>query len=94
MAFTSKDVVKFAKLARIHIPEDQREQMAKDMGGIFDWIAQIAEVDTKGIEPLVTFGDKMPLSADIVSDGNKREDILKNAPDAYMDFFAVPKVIE
>lgn len=92
--FTETDVIKFAKLARIRMQPDQLQQMATDMSGIFGWIEQIQSVNTDGVEPLVTFGDHMPLSADIVSDGNKRDDILKNAPDSYMGFFAVPKVIE
>ena len=34
------------------------------------------------------------LRDDVVDDGNVRDDILKNAPDAQHGFFAVPKVIE
>jgi len=31
---------------------------------------------------------------DIVTDGNRRDDILSNAPNAREGFFAVPKVVE
>lgn len=92
--FTEKDVVRYSKLARIRIEPEHMAKMAEDMSGIFGWIEQIQKVDTKGVEPLVTFGGQMPLSQDQVSDGGKRDEILKNAPDAYMGFFAVPKVIE
>ena len=34
------------------------------------------------------------LREDVVDDGDCRDDILKNAPDAQHGFFAVPKVIE
>ena len=34
------------------------------------------------------------LRDDVVNDGNVRDDVLKNAPDAQHGFFAVPKVIE
>ena len=54
-----------------------------------------AEVDTDGVEPLTAVIDnKLRLRDDVVDDGNVRDDILKNAPDAQHGFFAVPKVIE
>jgi aspartyl-tRNA(Asn)/glutamyl-tRNA(Gln) amidotransferase subunit C len=37
---------------------------------------------------------KLRLRDDAVTDGDKREEILANAPDAEHGFFAVPKVIE
>jgi len=37
---------------------------------------------------------KLRLRDDVVNDGNKRDDILANAPEAEHGFFAVPKVIE
>lgn len=92
--FSEKDVERYAKLARIRIEADQKPGMAKDMGGIFDWIEQIRKVHTEGVEPLITFGEFMPLNPDKVADGDRRDDILQNAPDSYMGFFAVPKVIE
>ena len=92
--FTEQDVVRFAKLARIRLEKQQIPALANDMSGIFDWIEQIQSVNTDGIEPLITFGDQMPVSADVVSDGHKQAEIIENAPDAYMGFFAVPKVIE
>jgi len=37
---------------------------------------------------------KLRLRDDAITDGDIREDILSNAPDAEHGFFAVPKVIE
>ena len=36
----------------------------------------------------------MPMRDDVVTDGNKRDDIIANAPEKAQGFFAVPKVIE
>jgi aspartyl-tRNA(Asn)/glutamyl-tRNA(Gln) amidotransferase subunit C len=36
----------------------------------------------------------MPMRADVITDGGRREDILANAPEKAQGFFAVPKVIE
>ncbi|TAH33039.1 MAG: Asp-tRNA(Asn)/Glu-tRNA(Gln) amidotransferase subunit GatC [Alphaproteobacteria bacterium] len=92
--FTEKDVIKYAKLARIRVEPDQLASYANDMSGIFSWIEQIQSINTDGIEPLITFGDQMPMQPDIVSDGHKQKEVLSNAPDSYMGFYAVPKVIE
>ncbi len=52
-------------------------------------------MDTDGVEPLTAVIDnQLRLRDDVVNDGNCRDDILKNAPDAQHGFFAVPKVIE
>ncbi len=92
--FTEADVLKYAKLARIRVEPDQLSAFAQDMSGIFDWIEQIQAVNTDGVEPLVTIGEQMPMQEDKISDGHKQSDVLSNAPDSYMGFYAVPKVIE
>jgi aspartyl-tRNA(Asn)/glutamyl-tRNA(Gln) amidotransferase subunit C len=52
-------------------------------------------VNTDGVEPLATVIDqKLRLRDDIVNDGNIRDEVLANAPEAQHGFFAVPKVIE
>jgi aspartyl-tRNA(Asn)/glutamyl-tRNA(Gln) amidotransferase subunit C len=37
---------------------------------------------------------RLPMREDEVTDGNRREEVLKNAPQAARGFFAVPKVVE
>jgi aspartyl-tRNA(Asn)/glutamyl-tRNA(Gln) amidotransferase subunit C len=39
-------------------------------------------------------GHSLPLRADAVTDGNKVDDILANAPEQASGFFVVPKVVE
>ena len=54
-----------------------------------------AEVDTDGVEPLTAvIENHLRLRDDVVNDGDVRDAVLKNAPDAQHGFFAVPKVIE
>jgi aspartyl-tRNA(Asn)/glutamyl-tRNA(Gln) amidotransferase subunit C len=36
----------------------------------------------------------LKMREDVVTDGNRREDVLANAPAAREGFFAVPKVVE
>ena len=52
-------------------------------------------MNTDGVEPLTAVIDqKLRLREDVVNDGNIRDEILANAPEAHHGFFAVPKVIE
>jgi len=52
-------------------------------------------VNTDGVEPLTAVIDqKLRLREDEVNDGNIRDEVLADAPEAQHGFFAVPKVIE
>ena len=58
-------------------------------------IEELGEVDTSAVEPLASVtGHSLPLRADKVTDGNKVDDILANAPEQASGFFVVPKVVE
>jgi aspartyl-tRNA(Asn)/glutamyl-tRNA(Gln) amidotransferase subunit C len=95
MSVTNEQVRHIAKLARIAMSEDEIERLVPELNNILGWVEQLGEVNTDGIEPLATVIDqKLRLRDDIVNDGNVRDDVLANAPEAQHGFFAVPKVIE
>ena len=92
----NKDTVKkIGRLARLHIPEEQKEKIASELNTILNWIEELNEVDTTGVQPLFSVtGHTLPQRTDVVSDGDKVEDILANAPEQASGFFVVPKVVE
>ena len=95
MAIDAATVKKVANLARIRVPADRHESMAQALTGIMAWIEQLAEVDTDGVEPMTSVVDaKLPLRADVVTEGGYPDKILANAPKAIGAFFVVPKVVE
>jgi aspartyl-tRNA(Asn)/glutamyl-tRNA(Gln) amidotransferase subunit C len=95
MSVSSEQVRHIAKLARIAMSDEEIERLVPELNNILGWIEQLGEVDTDGVEPLTAVIDqKLRLRDDVVTDGNIRDDILANAPDAQHGFFAVPKVIE
>ncbi len=95
MALDKATVARIAALARIKVPEGEQEHLAHELSNILDWIAQLNEVPTDGIEPMASVADmRLPEREDIVTDGNIRERILANAPQAQKGFFVVPKVVE
>lgn len=95
MSVSSEQVRHIAKLARIAMSEEELEKLVPELNNILGWVEQLGEVDTDGVEPLTAVIDqKLRLRDDVVNDGNIRDDILANAPEAQHGFFAVPKVIE
>ena len=95
MSVSPEQVRHIAKLARIAMSDDELERLVPELNAIIGWVEQLGEVDTDGVEPLTAvIGQQLRLRDDVVTDGDIREDVLANAPDAQHGFFAVPKVIE
>ena len=95
MPLDSATVARIATLARIHVPDTDREPLAEELTGILDWIEQLAEVDTDDVEPMRSvMGIERPWREDKVTEEGRREDVLANAPATQDGCFVVPKVIE
>jgi aspartyl-tRNA(Asn)/glutamyl-tRNA(Gln) amidotransferase subunit C len=95
MAIDAATVRKVARLARIAEPEARLEPLAQELNGIIQWIEQLAEVDTDGVEPLTSVVHAvLPLRDDAVTDGGDVARVLANAPKSADGFFVVPKVVE
>jgi aspartyl-tRNA(Asn)/glutamyl-tRNA(Gln) amidotransferase subunit C len=95
MSVDTATVRHIARLARIAVSDSEAEALVPELNNILGWVEQLGEVDTDGVEPLATVIDlKLRLRDDAVTDGNIRDAVLANAPEAQHGFFAVPKVIE
>ncbi|ACG77737.1 glutamyl-tRNA(Gln) amidotransferase, C subunit [Phenylobacterium zucineum HLK1] len=95
MAIDAATVRKVARLARIAEPEEKLEPLAKELSGILNWIEQLNEVDTDGVEPMTTSVETtLPMRDDVVTEGGDPAKVLANAPKAAKNFFVVPKVVE
>lgn len=92
---TAKDVEKIARLSRLHVDADQRQNLADELNGILGWIEQLQEVDVKGVAPMTSaVAMPAPMRADAVTDGGKRGEVLSNAPKTEDGFFVVPRSVE
>ena len=95
MSVNEQQVRHVAKLARLALSDAEIDKMVPELNNILGWVEQLGEVNTDGVEPLTAVIDlKLRLRDDVVNDGEMRDDVLLNAPDAQHGFFAVPKVIE
>lgn len=92
---TSQDIKKIARLARIEVPKEKHEDLARQLNGVINWVGELNEVNTDNVEALSAIGESvLRLEKDEISDGNIAENILKNAKTAKYGYFSVPKVIE
>jgi aspartyl-tRNA(Asn)/glutamyl-tRNA(Gln) amidotransferase subunit C len=88
-------VKRVARLARIAVTEDEANRMVGELNGIIDFVEQLSEVDVAGVEPMTSVMPmEMRLRTDVVTDGDKADNIVANAPATDRNFFMVPKVVE
>jgi aspartyl-tRNA(Asn)/glutamyl-tRNA(Gln) amidotransferase subunit C len=95
MAIDKATVVKVARLARIAVSDREVEALGGELNTILGFVEQLNEVDVTGVEPMTAVVHMaMKKRSDRVTEGDKVEGILANAPVREGPFFAVPKVVE
>lgn len=95
MSLDKATVRHIANLARIEVRDEELDHLAGELSHILHFVEQLAEVNTDGVAPMTSVAAMtLPWRADAVTDGNRRDDILANAPESDEGFFLVPKVVE
>ena len=97
---TVEEVERVAELAHLELTPDESGRMLNDLNAILDYVAELNELDTKGVTPLAQvseLGEAAGTSttrADQVQPSLDRASVLSQAPETDQVFFKVPKVIE
>jgi aspartyl-tRNA(Asn)/glutamyl-tRNA(Gln) amidotransferase subunit C len=95
MPVDTMTVRRIAHLARIAVKDDEVEHLRGEVNDVLAFVEQLAEVNVSGVEPMTSVTPMaMKKRADVVTDGEIADDIVKNAPAAQDHFFLVPKVVE
>ena len=95
MKIDLETIKKISHLARLEFNAEGAEKMKQDMTQILDWVEQLNEVDTTGVEPITTMSSEVNVMRDdTVGEHLPHESGLKNAPQRDSDYFRVPKVLE
>lgn len=82
-------------LAKLELSDEEKEQAKKDMANMLDYIDTLNELDTSGVEPMShVFPVNNVFREDVVTNGDDREEILTNAPEAKEGAFVVPKTFD
>ena len=99
MPLTSHDIDRIANLARLELSSTESERMLTQLNGFFGIVEKMQAVDTSGVQPLahpvaVMQDVVLRLRDDLVTETNRRDANMQNAPAAEKGYFLVPKVIE
>jgi aspartyl-tRNA(Asn)/glutamyl-tRNA(Gln) amidotransferase subunit C len=95
MSLSADDVRKVAHLARLELPEAELARLADQLSQILQYVEQLNQLDTTGIEPLA---HPLPIT-NVFRHDEPRPSLspdaaLQNAPKRQGDYFAVPAVFE
>ena len=95
MSVDTATVRKIARLARIAVADDEVDHLKGELNAMLAFVEQLLEVNVAGVAPMTSVTPMvMKKRADVVTDGDIADDILKNAPATQDHYFLVPKVIE
>ncbi len=95
MKISKQEVIDTAELARLEFNESNLEKFTEQLGRILEYIEDLNELNTDGIEPTSHVLElTTPLREDRVNQLITVEQALQNAPEKDEDFLVVPKVIE
>lgn len=95
MSIDKQDVQKIAHLARLALTEEDAAQYQHSLSSILSLVEQMQSVNTDGVEPLSNpLEMTQRLREDKVTEENRRDAFLANAPKTDAGLFLVPQVIE
>ncbi len=100
------DVERVAELANLDLEADEKPRMQRDLNAILEYVAQLNELDTSGVEPMAQVsellgsgvvadrGEGEALRVDALRPSLDRGLVMEEAPESDGAFFKTPKVIE
>ncbi len=95
MSLSNADVAKVALLARLRVSPDELDTFTDQLNSIVDYVAQLQEVDTTGVEPLAHGVEvRNVFRDDVRGEPLSREQALANAPRKNSASFLVPAVLD
>lgn len=92
---TRDEVLKVARLARLKLTDAEIDDCTTKLGSILDYVAQLNDVNTDDVEPMVHAVELSNVfRADVVNPSLPRDAALKNAPKTDGQFFLVPQILD
>jgi aspartyl-tRNA(Asn)/glutamyl-tRNA(Gln) amidotransferase subunit C len=93
MVINREDVESIAKLSRLELAEEEKDQFTEQLDNIFEYVQTLSNLDTDKIEPT---SHAIPVSnvfrEDVVEDFSNRKEIINNGPEVDNNAFVVPKI--
>jgi len=89
------EVKKVAKLARLHLDDDELSRMRGQLDAILDSMGALSKLDVEGVPPtFLVLETGTPLRADVPRPSLPRHEVLRAAAASEEGAFSVPKVME
>lgn len=79
-------------LGKLELSDEEKEKSKKDLTEMLDYVGKLNELDTSNVEPMShTFPISNVMREDVVTNGDDKENMLKNAPARNDDAYIVPE---
>ena len=83
------------RLAKLGLTDEEREKSKEEMEKILGYVDKLNELDTEGVEPLVSlFPVENVFRKDEVTNRNMRDELVNVAPKKKDGQYQVPKTVE
>ena len=94
MALGRDEVEKVALLSRLRLDDNELQRMTAQLGQIVEYVRQLDDLDTSGVEPMAHAADLSNVFAeDDARPSLDREKALANAPKRDEECYRVPAVL-
>ncbi len=89
------DVLKLARLSRLHLTDDEIDQFTKEITSILTYVEQLQKLDLNNVKPTnqVTGLTNVMRPDEIVDYGASQKELLKNAPATHDGHIKVKRVL-
>ena len=95
MSLSREDVAKVALLARLRLDADELDRFTGQLNTIVDFVAQLQEPSTEGVEPLAHGVEvRNVFREDVAAPSLPRDEVLANSPKRNAESFLVPAVLD
>lgn len=82
-------------LSRLYMTDEEKQARKGDLSNILDYIEKLSELDTDGVQEMThPFDRSNRFRDDIVTNADRAEEMLSNAPDSKGRYFKVPRTVE
>ena len=92
---TREEILKLARLSRLHLNEDEVQEFTDEIGKLIDYVKVLEDVDVSGLRPTyqVTGSENITRSDKGFDYKMNQEDLLKNLPDREGNLIKVKRMI-